>query len=91
MAKNNTIQTVDKKGQALTSLILGLISIIAWIIPILGLPASIVGLVMGIIGRKSSRRGMAIAGIILSSIFIIVSIANAALGAYLFTKVLQTQ
>lgn len=86
MAQNNAIQPIDKRGQALTSLILGLVSIFTWIIPILGLPVSIVGLVMGVIGRRSSRRGMAITGIILSSIFIIVSIASATLGAYLFTQ-----
>jgi len=38
---------------------------------------------MGILGRKLLRKGIATAGIILSSIGLLLSIVNAALGAFL--------
>jgi hypothetical protein len=47
------------------------------------LPVTITGLVFGIRVRHSSARGKAIAGIVLCSIFLTVSVVNAALGAYL--------
>jgi hypothetical protein len=59
-------------GQAVTSLVLGIVSIVIAFVPCLGFAAivtGIVGLVMGILGRKSvSRHGMAVTGIVLSSI-----------------------
>lgn len=63
-------------GQAVTSLVLGIVStVLAFmaIIPcffgIFGITTGIVGLVMGILGRKSAtRHGMAVSGIVLSSI-----------------------
>jgi len=68
---------------AVASLVLGIVSLIAWFIPLLGLPISIVGLVLGIKSVKSEKRGMAIAGIVMSSIGLVLTIINGALGAYL--------
>ena len=77
-----TINTIsDKKGKALTSFILGIVSTVAWFIPIIGAPVTIVGLIMGILGRKSSRKWMAIVGIVLCSIFLIATVVNGVLGA----------
>lgn len=73
---------VDKKGKALASFILGLCSIVGWILPIIGVPVTITGFVLGIIGLKSSRKVMAIIGIVLCVIFFIASGVNAAWGAY---------
>jgi hypothetical protein len=73
----------DLSGKANTSMVLGLVGIVAWILPIIGLPVTITGLVFGIRSRHSSARGKAIAGIVLCSIFLTVSVVNAALGAYL--------
>ena len=56
---------------------------IPWFIPLFGLPISIVGLVLGIKSVKSEKRGMAIAGIVMSSIGLVLTIINGALGAYL--------
>ncbi|WP_139906165.1 hypothetical protein [Clostridium thermarum] len=64
-------------------MILGIISLITWLIPLFGLPTSIIGLILGIIGRKSESKGKATAGIIMSSIALVLTIVNAALGAYL--------
>ncbi len=70
-------------GKATASLVLGLISIITWIIPLIGLPTTITGLVLGIKGLGPQRRGKAIAGIVLSVIFLVITVLNAALGAYM--------
>lgn len=53
-------------NQATWSLVLGVISVFGLFI-FVTLPAALAGLVLGIKGRHSSRRGQAIAGIILSS------------------------
>lgn len=50
MAKHN--------GKATASLVLGIISMIAWIIPLIGYPVSIVGLIMGFIGLKSEKKDL---------------------------------
>lgn len=59
-------------GQAVTSLVLGIISIVFAFIPCFGfvsLVTGIIGLIMGILGRKSvTRHGMAVTGIVLSAI-----------------------
>ncbi len=59
-------------GQAVTSLILGIVSIVFAFIPCLGfisLVTGVVGLIMGILGRKSTtQHSMAITGIVLSAI-----------------------
>ena len=53
---------------AIASLVLGIVSLIAWLLPIVGLPVSIVGLVLGCKTVKSDKKVMAIVGIVLSSI-----------------------
>jgi len=77
------IHTVDKKGQAITSLVLGLVGIIAWFLPLLGFPVSIIGLIMGVIGQKSTKKNMATVGLVLSIICLVATIINASIGAYL--------
>lgn len=70
-------------GKAVASLVLGLIGMVAWFIPLFGLPITIVGLVLGIKGLASSRRGLATAGVVLCIIGLVASIANSAIGAYM--------
>lgn len=67
-------------GKAVASLVLGLVGLLAWFIPLFGLPISIVGLVMGIKGKRSKNRGMAIAGIVLSILCLIATIINSIIG-----------
>jgi hypothetical protein len=56
----------------------------AWIQSICGAPVTITGLVLGILGIKgNTKRGTAIAGVILCSIGLLLTTANAANGAYL--------
>ncbi|MCD8500451.1 MAG: DUF4190 domain-containing protein [Bacillaceae bacterium] len=68
-------------GKATASLVLGLVGIIAWFIPLFGYPVTITGLVLGVKGLKSKNRGMAIAGVTLSIIFLVITIINSIIGA----------
>jgi hypothetical protein len=70
-------------GQAVTSLVLGILGLGGWCIPIVGLPLTIVGLVLGIRGLRSTSRGIATAGIVLCVIGLVAASINAAVGAYM--------
>jgi hypothetical protein len=70
-------------GQATASLILGILSLFGWCLPILGLPMSITGLVLGIKNLGAVNRGAAIAGIVMNVIGLMLSLINAAIGAYM--------
>ncbi len=76
-------ETQPGGGKAIASLVLGIISLITWIIPLIGFPVSITGLVLGFKGRKSSNEGLALAGIIICIITLIFTTINSAIGAYL--------
>jgi hypothetical protein len=56
---------------------------LAWCLPIIGVPVSIVGLILGILSRTSSKRGFAIAGIVLCIIGLVLSVANGIAGGYM--------
>lgn len=73
----------DRSALAIISLVLGILGLCAWILPLCGFPISTVGLILGILGTRSSRRGMAIAGIVLAALTLLAAILNAAFGAYL--------
>ncbi|OOB80410.1 MAG: hypothetical protein BEN19_00535 [Epulopiscium sp. Nuni2H_MBin003] len=64
-----------RNTNAWISLTLGLISALAWIIPILGLPITLLGSILGGIGIKNKRnRGVAIASCIMNLVFMIFSL-----------------
>lgn len=70
-------------GKAIAALVLGIVGLFAWLIPLIGFPVTIVGLILGVLGMKSENRGMAIAGVVLNIIFLVVTIVNSAIGAYM--------
>lgn len=74
------VETKEDK-HALTGFILGLISILAWFIPLIGYPVTICGIVFSVKGLKSNKKGLATAGLILSILFLVVTIINSFLGA----------
>ena len=78
----------EKKGQSIASLVLGICSFIAWIIPLFGYPVTIVGIIMGAVGMKKGGKGMAIAGIICSSIGLVVSLINSIAGAMMMMSLM---
>lgn len=77
------LDEIDKYNQkAISSFIIGLFSMIAWLIPLIGLPLSITGLVFGFQGRLSTNKGMSISGIVLGIVGIILSLSEYILGLY---------
>ena len=66
---------------AVVGFILGLISIVAWLIPLFGYPVSICGIIFSAKGLKSSiNKGKAITGLVLSIIFLVFSFINSIAG-----------
>jgi len=74
LPKPTAAPTSERGWAGITSLILGLINLLAWCLPICGGPMAIAGLVIGILGLKSTNRGLSIAGIILNAIGLILTI-----------------
>ena len=70
----------ESNGKSVASLVLGIVGVIAWCLPILGLPVGVIGLIMGIQGYN---RSMAMAGIVLSIICLVLTIINSSIGAYM--------
>jgi hypothetical protein len=70
-------------GKAVASLALGCLGLIAWVLPILGLPVTMTGLVCGLVGLHSRKHRSAVAGVTLSIIGLTLTLANGALGAFL--------
>jgi len=73
----------NRSGLAIGSLILGIASLCAWFFPLCGFPVSVVGIILGALSLGSSRKGMAIAGLILAGLGLLLTLGNAAFGAYL--------
>ena len=69
----NTAPANDKKGFSIAA-VLGIIALVLCCIWYVSIPCGIIALILGIIGLKSSKRGMSIAGIITGVIGMILSI-----------------
>lgn len=61
-------------GFAITSLILGIVSLLTSCSLFLAAPCAVIGLIMGIVGRTKGAGGMAVAGIVLSVVGLVFSI-----------------
>jgi hypothetical protein len=70
-----------KKDRSTTGLVLGLVSIIAWFIPLFGFPVTICGIIFSAKSLDTPGRGKAIAGLVLSIIFLCLTIINSIVGA----------
>lgn len=79
-------QVSDRSGRAIAALVLGIAGILVSLVPVIGLPLQIIGLILGIQSRASAKRGMAIAGIILCSIGMAISLMSALFGIFLLTQ-----
>ncbi|HZK34280.1 MAG TPA: DUF4190 domain-containing protein [Bacillota bacterium] len=64
----------DRKGMAVASLVLGIISVVLFCLWYLSLPCAVVGLILGIMSLKSSGRGMAIAGLVISIVTLVITV-----------------
>ena len=69
-----------QNNKAIAGLVLGITSLLAWLLPLLGYPVSIVGIIMGALGKKSEKKNIAIVGLVLSIIGLVL---NSAYGVYL--------
>jgi hypothetical protein len=76
-------QTEVSGGGAVASLILGIIGIFAWILPPAGYAVTIVGLILGARNRRGPKRGLATAGMVLSLVFLIATVINSLIGAFM--------
>lgn len=72
-------EKIDKN--AVVGFILGLISIVAWLIPLFGYPICICGIIFSSKGLKSTtNKGKAITGLVLSIVFLIFTFFNSLIG-----------
>ena len=83
------VAPTEQKGLSIASLVLGLIGLIAWIIPIIGFVVTILGFIFGCIGIKKGGKGMAIAGIVLSVICFLVTIAYFVLSVIIVMEMME--
>lgn len=75
-------EKADKSATA--GFVLGLVSIIAWFIPLFGYPISICGIVFSAKGLKSkTNKGKAIAGLVLSIVFLVFTFINSMAGLFI--------
>lgn len=70
-------------GKAVAALVCGVVSVIGCFVPLVGVGGGIAGIITGSMGRKSTAKGMATAGLVLSVVFLIASIVNWIAGIYL--------
>ena len=83
----NIVPVQRPNPNAWTSFILGIISSVAWIIPLIGLPITIVGTVLGATGMRNKRsKGIAIAGFVTNLVFLAATIAAGVLEIIYFVK-----
>lgn len=68
-------------SNANTGFVLGLVSIVAWILPLAGYPVAICGIVFSAKGLNSNNRSKAIAGLVLSIVFLVATLINSIAGA----------
>jgi hypothetical protein len=83
--------TTRTEPLALAGFILGIVSLLAWLLPLVGIPVAVVGLVLSALGRSRVNRSgapngrQATVGLVLSCVGLVLALGNAALGAYLAT------
>ena len=70
---------------ALVGMILGLCSIISWLLPLIGYPTTILGIIFSSFGLNSDKKAMAITGLALSIIFFIITLINSIVGAVMYS------
>ncbi len=72
---------------SVTSLVLGVIGSVTWIMPILAIPINVVGIVLGAINMKGKKhRGISIAGFIINIVFLLAAIAKGIVDIVRYSK-----
>lgn len=65
----------DRKGFCIASMVLGIIALVLFCVFYISIPCAILAIIFGILGIKSTGKGMAVAGLVTGSIGLIVSVA----------------
>ncbi|MFA6158767.1 MAG: DUF4190 domain-containing protein [Candidatus Paceibacterota bacterium] len=73
---------VESNGKGWASLILGIFSLPAMLLPAVGIPVSLLGIFFGIKGCRAGKKGKAITGIVLSGLGLILAVATVFLASY---------
>jgi thiol:disulfide interchange protein len=82
--RTSTPEGTDKRAQyATTGMVLGIIDLLAWLLPILGIPLGVLALVFATKGKNSEHGSHAMVGIVTAIIGLVLGVANAAVGAYM--------
>lgn len=58
----------ETKGFSITSMVLGIISLVLWCVWYVSIPCAIIAIIFSIIGKKKGGKGMAVAGLVLGII-----------------------
>lgn len=74
-----------RSGLASASRILGYIGLLAWLLPIVGLPITVIGLALGIASLKGVETGKAVRASLLCTVGLLLTIGNSIAGIYLYT------
>ncbi len=70
-----------RNSNAWTALALGLLSMVAWIVPLCGIAVTVVGTGFGITGIFNKRhRNVAVIGLILNLVFLVIAVVKLCLG-----------
>jgi hypothetical protein len=76
----------DTLASAIVSVTLGTVTLLAWLLPVAGIPISIAGFALGRRGRTSSIRTLALTGMGLNLFGLILSVVNGYLGALIMMR-----
>ncbi|MBO5179532.1 MAG: DUF4190 domain-containing protein [Clostridia bacterium] len=84
---NNNVQPSDSTGLAIASMVLGIISLIFFCASYISFCAGIIGIILGAISLacKKDGKGMAIAGLVCSSVSVATSLLLFLIGVTLFS------
>ncbi len=82
--------SANARPMAITSLVIGVFNLCAWVLPICGIPLGMLGVVFGYFGLKEPEvKTLAMIGIALSAIGLILACVNSFFGALISTNDIQ--
>lgn len=83
---NTTENTTN--GYAITSLVLGCVGLVGWVVAIIGYIVGALAIVFGCISKKSRKSSMSTVGIVMGSITLVLSLLNSIAGIFLALAVM---
>lgn len=89
VVNQNPVQK-DRKGFSIAALVLGILALILSCTVFVSLIFGLIAIIVGVLGLKSSKRGMSIAGIVTGAIGMVIAVVMAfvwiSLGVYIFNN-----